>query len=40
MAGNSIVVTVLEELFKKIYEPATQGIDSLKKQSLNILDNI
>lgn len=40
MAGNSIVVTVLEELFKKIYEPATQSIDSLKKQSLDILDNI
>lgn len=36
MAGNSIVVTVLEHLFKQIYTPGTQSIDSLKKKSLDI----
>lgn len=40
MAGNSIVVTVLENLFRQIYKPVTQSIDSLKRQSLDILDNI
>ena len=40
MAGNSIVVTVLENLFKQIYKPVTQSIASLKQQSLDILDNI
>lgn len=38
MAGNSIVVTVLENLFRQIYKPVTQSIDSLKRQSLDILD--
>jgi DNA (cytosine-5)-methyltransferase 1 len=40
MAGNSIVVTVLENLFKQIYKPVTQSIASLKQQSLDILNNI
>lgn len=40
MAGNSIVVTVLENLFKQIYKPVTQNIASLKQQSLDILNNI
>lgn len=40
MAGNSIVVTVLEHLFKQIYTPGTQSIDSLKKKSLNILNTL
>lgn len=40
MAGNSIVVTVLENLFRQIYKPVTQSIDSLKRQSLDILNNI
>ena len=38
MAGNSIVVTVLEHLFRQIY--GNQQIDSLKKRSLDILNNI
>lgn len=40
MAGNSIVVTVLEHLFKQIYKPDTQSIDSLKKKSLDILNTL
>lgn len=40
MAGNSIVVTVLEHLFKQIYTPGTQSIDSLKKKSLDILNTL
>lgn len=40
MAGNSIVVTVLEHLFKQIYTPDTQSIDSLKKKSLDILNTL
>lgn len=40
MAGNSIVVTVLEHLFKQIYIPGTQSIDSLKKKSLDILNTL
>lgn len=40
MAGNSIVVTVLEHLFKQIYAPGTQSIDSLKKKSLDILNTL
>jgi len=40
IAGNSIVVTVLEHLFKQIYTPGTQSIDSLKKKSLDILNTL
>lgn len=40
MAGNSIVVTVLEYLFKQIYHTDTQSIASLKKKTLDILNNI
>lgn len=40
MAGNSIVVTVLEHLFKQIYTPGTQSIDSLKKKSLDKLNTL
>ena len=40
MAGNSIVVTVLQNLFKQIYKPVTQSIASSKQQSLDILNNI
>ena len=40
MAGNSIVVTVLEHLFKQIYTPGTQSTDSLKKKSLDILNTL
>lgn len=40
MAGNSIVVTVLENLFKQIYKPVTPSIASKKQQSLDILNNI
>lgn len=40
MAGNSIVITVLEHLFKQIYTPGTQSIDSLKKKSLDILNTL
>lgn len=40
MAGNSIAVTVLEHLFKQIYTPGTQSIDSLQKKSLDILNTL
>lgn len=36
MAGNSIAVTMLEHLFRKLY-PDTSRIDTLKAQSLDIL---
>ena len=39
MAGNSIAVTMLEHLFEQLY-PSTSKIDSLKKQSLAILQNL
>ena len=40
MAGNSIVVTVLENLFKQIYHADTQSVASLKKKTLDILNNL
>lgn len=39
MAGNSIAVTMLEHLFRKLY-PDTSRIDTLKAQSLDILQKL
>ena len=39
MAGNSIAVTMLEHLFGQLY-PSTSKVDSLKEQSLAILQNL
>ena len=39
MAGNSIAVTMLKQVFEQLY-PSTSKIDSLKKQSLAILQNL
>lgn len=38
MAGNSIAVTMLEHLFRQLY--STRRVDSLKEQSLAILQNL
>jgi DNA (cytosine-5)-methyltransferase 1 len=39
MAGNSIVVTMLEELFRLLYAD-TSRVELLKEQSLAILQNL
>lgn len=39
MAGNSIVVTVLEHLFQQLYKD-TSRVDLLKEQSLAILEQL